>query len=213
MKEMIVGLSGLSFGYLVREITNAEFISYSSLASLSGITVGTLTNENSGWLLFIYNNKILIVAKKNIRTNISWDQLNAAGCVFGTKQITIHSKQYKVRLLKGADSNPVPNYGTSGQQNYYLDGTHNSEWSKLFYPICRDDSHVPIPPAIVNAPYTMADLGMSTGLDYSWVQETTGNQPTWRMNRGNLGPSAAYHFISSHNTSNIDNWRPCLELI
>jgi len=54
---------------------------------------------------------------------------------------------------------------------------------------------------------------MAGPTSYSWTQETAGNDATLRMNRGFDGPSSAYHFIKTHNTSNVDNWRPCLELV
>ena len=196
-------------GNFLGEVSNAQLVSYTQLASLAGVSQGTPHAEGAGYLKFILDGKELTVSKKPIRLAASWDTLNAAGCVFGQKQITIGGKTYKVRLLKGADSNPAVSWGGAGIFVHYYPGTHNSEWSRLFYPIIRDDPYVPIPPAKLTGPYTTDDLEMNSVI-YQWCQETASNNSTYRIIRGGNYASDIYHFVSSH-ANNNDAWRVVLE--
>lgn len=194
------------FGYFIEELSNAQFISYTDLTSLVGVTQGTAFNEGAGWLRFEMDGKELIVAKKSIRHSISWDHINAADCVYGNKTVTINGKLYKVRLLTGADTDPTP-VGSG----YYMDGTHNSEWSRLFYPIVNDDAY--IPDRDPSAPYTQLDLGMRTENGrYTWCQETPVGQTTRRVGRGTAASSSFGTSLSS-NSNTTTGWRACLELI
>lgn len=190
------------------ELNNSQFISYSSLCSTLGVTAGVLHNEGSGWLRFTLEEKELIVAKKSIRHSISWLQLNSAGVVTGSKIITIHGKQYRVRLLRGADSNP-----TSVSPGYYVNGTHNSEWSKLFYPLVTGDSNLPVEIRNPAAPYTNTDLGIISGNGGgTWCRETNSSITNGRTWRGMY--SVTYIGRQDYTFSNIGfGWRPCLELI
>lgn len=56
------------WGYLVEELSNAQFTTYANITSLAGVSQGNAINEGAGWLRFIMDNKELIVAKKNIRS-------------------------------------------------------------------------------------------------------------------------------------------------
>lgn len=111
-----------------------------------------------------------------------------------------------MRLLTGADTNPsVDDWGN------YVTGTHNSEWSQLFYPIVKDDTYVPIPPRDANAPYTISDLQMNQS-PTSWCQETHGAGVTYRVFRGAFACSYFGNYINTSETTS-NGWRPCLELI
>lgn len=199
-------------GYLIEELSNAQFTTYANVSSLAGVSYGFLHNEGQGWLRFDYEGVELIVSKKSIRYNISWDQINAAGCVFGSKVITINGNQYRVRVLTGADNNPTQVNPATG---YYVNGSHNSEWSRLFYPLVRDDAYIPPEIRNPNAPYTNLQLGMITENGrYSWCQETYQGNAAQRVIRGNFGVSYFYRTTSSNTgTSALYGWRPCLELV
>lgn len=193
------------------ELNNAQFTTYENVSILAGVSEGVLHNEGTGWLKFDYEGTELIVSKKTIRHSISWDRINSKGCVFGTKVITINGNQYKVRLLKGADHNPTqledPGLG------YFLEGTHNSEWSKLFYPLVKDDTTLPQEIRNPNAPYTNLDLEMSIERDLrSWCQETHPGITSGRVVRGGAGVT----FLSNANAYKSNPsycWRPCLERV
>lgn len=195
-------------GYFIEELSNEQFASYEEVTSLAGVTQGTLINEGSGWLRFDYEGTELIVAKKTMRHSISWDHLNSVGCVFGSKVITILGNQYKVRLLTGADTDP-----SVDATGYYVEGTHNSEWSHLFYPLITDDSYVNAGYTGYKDPrYTMSQLQMNTK-PYSWCQETHQNNPANRVIRGYTASSYLAAMTSSSNNYDFLGWRPCLELV
>lgn len=206
MKENLIAISSekgvIKF---INEVSNSSFITYSNMASLCSISTGTLINEGGGWLHFTKDNVNCFVAKKNIRTTISWDQLNAVGCVYGSKIVTISSKKYKVRLLKSYRNDPSPSISA-----FYLEELSDSEWAKMFYPLIKDDTYVPIPPRDINAPYTMSDLQMNS-YPYSWCQETILGTPANRVLMGYMA-SCYYTQIASNNlTVGFRGWRPCLE--
>lgn len=190
------------------EVSPSSFITYANLATLSGMTSGTPINSEAGWLKFILDQKELYVAKVNVRNFVSWNQINSVGCVFGTKVVTILGKRYKVRLLKGADSNPY-----SASHWRYAVGTRNSEWNRLFNFVVRDDVDVPIPPRNLKAPYTQAQLDMTGNKWYSHCQETPAGSPNARCNRGYIAMSTHAPVGSPDHALTNRAWRPCLELI
>ena len=223
MKENLQTAGG-DYGNFIRFIPDSDLVSYSQLSTLAGVSSGSLVNQGSGWLLFELGGKQLIVSKKNIRINLSWVNINAAGCVTGTKIVTIKGRQYRVRLLKALDPSLTigPNITTPGYLDYLVEGTHNSEWSRLFYPIVRDDAHIPITIRNRNALFYGKELGMEvtgnnalpsnvTGV-LSWCQERVQENVNNKILRGMDGPSSYYRYFNG-NTYPPVGWRPCLELI
>lgn len=194
------------FGYFIEELSNTQFISYADLTSLVGVTQGTAINEGAGWLRFEMDGVELIVAKKNIRDSISWIDLSGNECIYGNTVVDINGSKYRLRLLKGADEDPT----SVAHNTSYAEGTHNSEWSRLFYPIVNDDSN--IVGLDISAPYRSVDLDMSANRCRSWCQETSSTSPGRKIYRGGYGPSSFYSYSGSSNESSY-GWRPCLELI
>jgi uncharacterized protein (DUF2164 family) len=93
------------------EVSALDFISGEDLCSAIGLTAGTLQESDAGWLKYYSNNEILYVAKRTFRYNLSWDDINAAGAIFGDKKITIGNHFFAVRALS------------------------SREWDKLIYPV------------------------------------------------------------------------------
>ncbi len=199
------------------EVPVSELISGNALASLVGLTAGTAYNNNEPWLHFVdpVDNKTKYIAKKPYRHSISWDQLNAAGIVYG-KQISIGSNQYICRLIKSGLTDPMD--ATAG---YDTEPTHGSEWNRLMYPICAltgeaaYDVFNPDGPQ----PNTWASYDQTNDLyllthdgRYSWCQETHSGNTNQRVRRGYYGVCRVNLFASSSATSNY-GWRPCLELV
>lgn len=79
--------------------TAAELISGTDLASAIGLSAGTAMNSTDGWLKWSKNGRLLYTARKPQRKEISWDHIDWAGAVFGSKRVTIKGNLYKVRLL------------------------------------------------------------------------------------------------------------------
>lgn len=197
------------------EVPSSSFITGDELARMVGISAGNSQYSDTAWLKFAYMGNVELVPKKAIRNSISWDNINAAGCVFG-KEITIKGKKYKVRLIKGK---------TEGKQNdssnYQNAIHHGSEWNLLMLPIHKNAPSSWAQPNSVKSPtenwnvgYTDQDLLTHTSFgngSYSWCQEY-GESTNYRLLRGR----EAVSFAGSYSPSSLYavlGWRPCLELI
>lgn len=163
------------------EVSSEDFISGDELANAIGLTAGTSQNSDAGWLKVVDGNKMLLIAKKTFRYDISWNDINEANAVFG-RMITIDGVRYILRLLSTA------------------------EWDRFMYPL--HTSHPDGAPAWAN--YSDSDLlvGSSCGNgSYSW---TSTPQSSYRVMRGGLGVSNSSVDTPS-NASSSNGWRPVLE--
>ena len=190
----------------------SELITGDALASAVGISEGTSQFSDEGWLKFAYKGNVQFVAKKPIRHSVSWNAINTAGCVFGTKTVTIGDATYKVRLMKAGTVDPMPS--ASGVDNHY------SEWNRLMLPIhieAKDKSWAYPANVESDIPYwgidfTDEDLHTHSSFgsgSYSWCQETTSS---CRVIRGRDGVSYAGSPTPS-STGAYYGWRPVLELV
>lgn len=172
-------------------VTSEEFITGDALASEIILTAGESQNSTTDWLKFAYEGKILFVAKKPIRYNLSWDHISAANAVNGTKTVIIQDLTFKVRLFKGALTNPSL---ISTDR-----GTKGSEWNRLMLPIHAQaaDESWSYPDYVEDIPnwgigFTDADLlthnSYGSG-SYTWCQEVYGEDPSSRVLRGSYGVS------------------------
>lgn len=197
-------------------VTASEMITGDALTTLVGITQGTSQNSTTNWLKFAYKGKVLFVAQKPIRHSVSWDAINTAGAVMGTKQVAIKSLNYKARLLQGALTNPSENSASDL-------GAKGSEWNRL---MCAVHEQVKNKnwdyPTYVEADiqdfgtyFTDAELFTKNNVGdgtYSWCQETPKSNSSDRVFHGGGGVSYANWGASSNTHSNF-GWRPVLELI
>lgn len=204
------------------EASASELISGTDLASMVGISEGSSQNSTAGWLKFAYKGKILFVAKKPFRNNISWDGIDSANAVYGGKTVEIDDLTYKIRLMKGALTDPCE----------YKDpdrGAHGSEWNRLMLPIHEQaiDDSWDYPDYVENdipvwshnlgngsqGMYNDSDLVVGTGFGRnSWCQETSKDNSNRRVYRGENGVSYSYAYTSSNRTI-VYGWRPVLELV
>lgn len=202
------------------EVNGIDFITSSDLITKIGLTAGTAINQDSPWLKFILDGKILYVAKKPLKHNISWNQINATGCVTGTSPILIEGVAYKVRLLKTSLRDPTFNGGHGAD---YVD-THGSEWNRLMYRVClglQDDVFSSVVGAPGNwAQYTASQLGVSSDESgcFNLMQETHGLSQTYCTVRGFGGQpeiqSVSYFgYTTKTEASSRLGWRPVLELV
>lgn len=194
----------------------SELFTGTELASLCGITEGTSQFSSEGWLKFAIDGKIIFKSKKTIRHSISWDHINSKGCVKGTKTVTKGGHTYKVRLMKGALTDPsrydLPDRGAKG-----------SEWNKLMLPIhikAKDKSWAYPAYVETDIPYwgidfTDADLQTHNSHgdgSYHWCQEVSNDNPASRVYRGIGGVSSSGRATSS-NTFAYHGWSPVLEWV
>lgn len=188
------------------EFAATEVITGGDLASLVGVSQGTLFNDITDWLGFSLNGKRLLIAKKPIRYGVTWAHLHSNGVVFG-KELTIAGKRYLVRLPKGASTDP-----TTDATGHDTPPTHGSEWNRMMYHVARDGTLTSEGIATGSfAQFTNTQLGVgrtSTGLA-CWCQETNSKGKVYRG-----GDFVSYN---SRNPETFINsgmgWRPILELV
>lgn len=228
MKEMMLGVGGGGNEYkhpygdrFLGEVPSSGLITGNTLATRIGLTDGISQNSSAGWLKFLTGEgKTLYVAKLPLRRNVSWDQINARGAVFGTTTVVINGLTYKVRLLKGSVSNAVTDVSGYDPAN-----TMGSEWNRLMYPlvpVVTGSSSIPTFPLSRDgilfggwADYTQVELALVHGGSegrFTWCQESVSGNSANRVYRG--GYSVSY--ISNRSRSAVtgeSGWRPVLELV
>jgi hypothetical protein len=187
----------------------SELWTGTQLSAAVGISQGTIQFDDTPWLKFALDGKILFRPMKAFRHSISWNAINTAGCVFGTKTVTKNGHTYKVRLMKTGLVDPMPGY----------DGAHlhGSEWNRLMLPIhiqAKDKSWAYPNNVEANVPYwgidfTDEDLAVITvNGRYVWCQET---RLSGRLARGLNGVSYSGS-LDPAGTGASRGWAPVLEL-
>ncbi len=208
------------------EVSAGDFLRGDDLASLIGLSAGTAQHSDGGWLKFKSHGKILFVAKKPFRNNLSWNDINAADAVHGDRQIVVGGRLYKVRLLTGADNDPSTyTYGTSCAD----DPGVGSEWNDLMYRIHEDDPNcTDVTEGMPEGSETTRHGGPQVGDSWAglsdadiitasgngracWCQEVDGQDSGRRVGRGSSG--VAFFLTATAGTTNTNyGWRPVLEL-
>lgn len=189
------------------EVTQANLISFSDLASAVGYSGGVAMNTNDVWLHYIDGAKEFYVTKKPIRHTILWTALNSLGLVYGTKTIVIGGKTYKVRMLSGTTTDP----GT----------TAGGEWDQYIYPIYNG---MYAGEAAFQSPrwadYTDADLGLVTTIggsangSISLIQsKRASTKYNGRGYSSTIAPIMGVWYQSGDTASTVHGWRPVLELV
>lgn len=195
------------------EVFPDDLINGEYLAKQIGLTAGAIQYTDVPWLKFALDGKILFVAKKTFRNNLSWDNINAVNAVYGDKTIDVNGLSYKVRLMKTGLVDPMAS--SSGV------ACHGSEWNKLMLPIheqAKDKSWAYPANVESDIPYWEIDytdndlqtISSAGNGSYTWCQETQSS--SYRLFRGYTGVSYSVTYASSYATADF-GWRPVLELI
>ena len=192
----------------------SELITGSALTSRVGVTEGTAQHSNTPWHKFSWKGKVLFIAQKTIRHSISWDHLNSKNLIYGGKTIEINGVKYKVRLVKGALTDPSK-YSDSDL------GAKGSEWNRLVAPLSVQRKNN----SWSYTAYMESDLqDWGTYISdseltvrtadgrFTWCQEVGGDGSANRVFRGYLGVSYSGTRTSSDTNSN-NGWRPVLEVV
>lgn len=209
------------------EITSANFITPSNLAAALNITVGTLLNNTTPWLKFLLDGKILFVPKLPIRHTTSWQALYAAGAVYGddtvgtypsptnapvvqNARVTIGTDQFRVRLFRGAMSEPAERFTNDDPLPYV-----GADWNRLLYNI-TDIAAEGISqegPKFLTTPYTPVMLGIGTSyVGGSTICLETVDTTTQCVVRGATRVAGATYVAKTGGNTTI-GWRPVLELV
>jgi hypothetical protein len=142
-----------------------------------------------------------------------------ANAVTQNKVVTINGLKYRVRLMRGAASDPTDSYANSDRGSIGPDNEWNAiilplhehaklqNWNYPTYAGTTEDWGVYLTDADLITHHTF-DSG-----NYTWCQETRDDAQTYRrVDRGHLGASTLYanYSWSVHPTY---GWRPVLELL
>ena len=216
---LVAKARGVGDSAFLGEVPVSELITGDALASAIGLTAGTAQHSNEPWLHFVdpVDGLTKYVAKKPYRSHISWDHLNAVNVVYGSRTLEINGETYRIRLLKGVNSDPYE--GENGSDPV---GAYGSEWNRLLYPLIPDPRYKPATgisgEGLVYgawANYTEADLVMvdvgGNGRS-SWCQETQSTNAAIRILRGSDGVSPLSRTVA-YVVSAVYGWRPVLELV
>lgn len=200
------------------ETSSSQLITGQDLASLVGLTAGTLQNSATPWLKFFYNGEIVYIPKKNIRRSVTWNHLQAVNVVHGSRSIDIQGYQFRIELIEGLTRTPPAGAITPG---YDVPWTHGSMWNELLYYVSQEMAHTAyhkrsqLGDNWANYPQdnTANGLNISDGNGrFSWCKETPSIQPTSRIQRG--GDAVSYLNWYAHSTVNANwGWRPALFLL
>lgn len=194
-EELIAGDTTTGF---YGEVPTTDFITGDTLASEIGLSAGTAQNNSSPWLKFASDGKTLFVAKKTYRYELTWDDMAAAGIVYGGDDdttVTIGNRVYRVRLLTGGDGDPASGPG--------------GEWDALIYPVHEDDPNSDG----WGVGYDDNDLGIASGDGRTtFCQETDDGATDERVHRGR-DAIIFYNTVRSNYVTATVGWRPVLELI
>lgn len=207
-----------TYGYY-GTVSPSEAATVNEVIAASGLAVGETVNSGDypfEWHKVTVGGKTLLVPNRGIRHTLSWNDLYMAGLVYNSTgygevvpaavdsaavqdtSITIDGYVYGIRLMTGAETNP-----TTMDDGGDTTISASSEWIKVFEPL-TDGTW---------GNYTESELGLtglnnSSGLGYTWLQETKGNNAVLR------GRSGIELFLTrpiGDTSSRI--WRPVLELM
>lgn len=176
------------------EVAQADFITFSTLLTESGLTEGTAINPSEPWLHFVTSdNKEIYISKKAIRKNLTWEQLNVLGLIKGTKTLVIGGKTYKLRVMQM--------YASDGGGNHSAPGR---EWLECMVNITNG----------IYAAYTTTQLGTGTGGTTNG-ELSIGQEPDGRGGHvaGAYQGISDMWYIIPNTTNNGYGWRPVLELV
>ncbi len=195
------------------EVSAEELIDGVALASLLGLTSGTAQHSDAGWLHVGLDGTDLLIAKRTLRRTLAWNSIYAVYAVYGNRTVEIKGQQYRIRLLKGANSDP-----TVDASGYDVPHSHGSEWNRIFYRLTNDtyldnrNTKVSEIPMVHLAQYSESDLFLHSSVgsgSNSWCQEAAGG---YRVLRGGNGVSYLNRITPSISNSDF-GWRPVLERV
>ena len=210
--ETLEGAAYNEAGYF-GTVTASKLFTGTELANAVGITQGIVQHDDTPWLKFYLDGKILFTPMKPIRNSISWNTLLSSNCVYGNKMVDKGELKFKVRLLKGI---------VTDVYNSTLAQFHYSEWNRLILPIhiqSKDKSwkhSAYVEQDLVSwlVDFTDEDLCTSTTSgngNYTICQELNENGQE-NITRGYDGASSGRTNTKTA-TWNLLGWRPVLEVI
>lgn len=202
LEPLLMNPTEIDYGYdltYVETLSSTDFATATQMASIAGLTAGTVLNNTSSWMKFNYNGQILIVAQKGIRASVSWNNLNAAGLVFG-KTVTVKGQNYKIRLMTGGNGDPSSAAG--------------GEWDRLMYAVGSSRPSTYSGPVLQSFSNTTLGVAVSNGnVNYSTLCQEKISGNTGNCVRRGRDALNWYAGLAITDNGTAVTWRPILELL
>ena len=162
------------------------------------------------WVKIKDGDKTLLICDRVILVNVSWDDLNGMGFIFG-QTVTIDGARYKCRVLTGGSNRR--------NSDYYAGGTPtNNEWDRF---ITREEVITGLPAPVssdLDSNQNSTDLNSTHNkfwnwfYVYSWCQETWAEGASTRARRGCRSARGWDYSSASYRYENL-GFRPVLEVL
>ena len=182
--------------------------------SISNYSFGNTPSDDAKklqWVKIKDGDKTLLICDRVILVNVTWNDLNSAGWIFG-KEVTIDGAKYKLRSLTGGS-----NYRNTSDA--YAGGTPtNNEWDRF---ITREEVITGLPAPVssdLDSNLNSTDFSSThnalwnwAGV-YTWCQETYSSNTSRRAYRGCTSARYWYNYNATISFSYV-GFRPVLEVL
>ena len=182
--------------------------------SISNYSFGNTPSDDAKklqWVKIKDGDKTLLICDRVILVNVTWNDLNSAGWIFG-KEVTIDGAKYKLRSLTGGS-----NYRNTSDA--YAGGTPtNNEWDRF---ITREEVITGLPAPVssdLDSNLNSTDFSSThnalwnwAGV-YTWCQETYSSNTSRRARRGCDSARYWYDYNATFSNSYV-GFRPVLEIL
>ena len=182
--------------------------------SISNYSFGNTPSDDAKklqWVKIKDGDKTLLICDRVILVNVTWNDLNSAGWIFG-KEVTIDGAKYKLRSLTGGS-----NYRNTSDA--YAGGTPtNNEWDRF---ITREEVITGLPAPVssdLDSNLNSTDFSSThnalwnwAGV-YTWCQETYSSNTSYRASRGYYSARLWDNRSATYSNSSV-GFRPVLEIL
>lgn len=182
--------------------------------SISNYSFGNTPSDDAKklqWVKIKDGDKTLLICDRVILVDVTWNDLNSAGWIFG-KEVTIDGAKYKLRSLTGGS-----NYRNTSDA--YAGGTPtNNEWDRF---ITREEVITGLPAPVssdLDSNLNSTDFSSThnalwnwAGV-YTWCQETYSSNTSYRAYRGYFSARYWDNYSATYSFS-IVGFRPVLEIL
>ena len=182
--------------------------------SISNYSFGNTPSDDAKklqWVKIKDGDKTLLICDRVILVNVTWNDLNSAGWIFG-KEVTIDGAKYKLRSLTGGS-----NYRNTSDA--YAGGTPtNNEWDRF---ITREEVITGLPAPVssdLDSNLNSTDFSSThnalwnwAGV-YTWCQETYSSNTLYRAIRGYFS-ARNWNGDTATDSYSYVGFRPVLEIL
>ena len=163
------------------------------------------------WVKIKDGDKTLLICDRVILVNVTWNDLNSAGWIFG-KEVNIDGAKYKLRSLTGGT-------GPRSTNDWYSGGTPaNNEWDRF---VTREEVITGLPAPVssdLDSSLNSTDLSSAhnqlwnwMGV-YTWCQETYSSNTSSRAIRG-YNSARIWGNSTATGSRSLVGFRPVLEIL